>query len=73
MSVSKNAMTVEATESRPNERLAYRLNDLVALLGVSRRLLERERSAGRLPKPDRTIGRVLLWRPETIREWLGGT
>lgn len=52
------------------DRLTYRLSDLAAALGVSRRTLERERSAGRLPKPDLHIGRAPLWRVETIREWL---
>jgi hypothetical protein len=51
-------------------RLAYRLSELVAALGVSRRLLEQERAAGRLPKPDLRIGRVSLWKVETIRSWL---
>lgn len=52
------------------DRLTYRLDDLAAALGVSRRTLERERSAGRLPRPDLRIGRAPLWRVETIREWL---
>ena len=52
------------------ERLTYRLDELAAALGVSRRTLERERSAGRLPRPDLHIGRAPLWRCETIREWL---
>jgi predicted DNA-binding transcriptional regulator AlpA len=52
------------------ERLALRLDELAAALGVSRRAVERERSAGRFPRPDLTIGRMPLWRPETIRRWL---
>jgi predicted DNA-binding transcriptional regulator AlpA len=51
-------------------RLALRLDELAAGLGVSRSAIERERRAGRFPKPDRTIGRMPLWRPETIRAWL---
>ncbi len=51
-------------------RLAYRLDDLASALGMSRRALERERSAGRLPRPDLRIGRAPLWKPETIRAWL---
>jgi predicted DNA-binding transcriptional regulator AlpA len=50
--------------------MTYRLEDLSAALGVSRRAIERERSAGRFPRPDLTIGRMPLWRPETIREWI---
>jgi hypothetical protein len=53
-------------------RLAYRLSELATALGVSKRLLEQERAAGRLPKPDLRIGRgrVSLYRVETIRSWL---
>jgi hypothetical protein len=52
-------------------RLAYRLGEIAAALGVSKRLLEQERAAGRLPKPDLRIGRVSLWRVDpTIRDWL---
>jgi hypothetical protein len=52
-------------------RLTLRLDELAQVLGVSRRVLERERAAGRLPKPDLTIGRRMpLYRIETIRDWL---
>ena len=54
------------------ERLTLRLDELAASLGVSRRAIERERSAGRFPRPDLTIGRMPLWRPETIRRWMEG-
>jgi hypothetical protein len=40
--------------------------------GVSRRTIERERSAGRFPLPDLHIGKAPLWRPETIRRWVEG-
>jgi predicted DNA-binding transcriptional regulator AlpA len=53
-------------------RLTLRLDELAAALGVSRRAIERERSAGRFPKPDLIIGRMPLWRPETIRSWIEG-
>lgn len=26
-------------------------------------------ASGRLPEPERRVGRTLLWRPETIRAW----
>ena len=58
-----------AVVARP-ERLVYRLDDLVELLGVSRRTIERERAAGRFPKPDIMIGKAPLWKPETIRRWI---
>jgi hypothetical protein len=51
-------------------RLAYRLSEIAAALGVSKRLLEMERAAGRLPRADLRIGRVSLWKVETIRDWL---
>ena len=40
------------------------------LLGVSRRLIERDRAAGRFPRPDLVIGRMPRWKPETIRRWI---
>jgi predicted DNA-binding transcriptional regulator AlpA len=55
-----------------HERLTWGLDDLSALTGLSRRTLERERSAGRLPKPDLRVGKRVLWKPETIREWVEG-
>ena len=54
------------------ERLALRLEEIARSLGISRRAVERERSAGRFPRPDLTIGRMPLWRPETIRRWIEG-
>ena len=48
------------------------IDDLASILGVSRRWLERERSAGRVPKPDFTAGRCPRWRPETVRRWIEG-
>jgi hypothetical protein len=52
------------------ERLAYRLDEVARSLGVSRRLIERERSAGRFPQPDKVIGRVPLWSRETLVRWI---
>jgi predicted DNA-binding transcriptional regulator AlpA len=54
----------------PADRLAWRLDDIAQSLGISRRALERERSAGRFPRPDLTIGRMPLWKPETVRRWI---
>jgi hypothetical protein len=51
-------------------RLAYRLDELAAALGMSRRALERERAAGRLPKPDLQIGLAPLWKPSTLEAWI---
>jgi predicted DNA-binding transcriptional regulator AlpA len=54
------------------ERLAYRLDEVAKALGVSRRLIERERSAGRFPRRDLTIGRAPLWTRETLVRWIAG-
>jgi hypothetical protein len=54
----------------PVERLAFRTDEVASSLGISRRAFERERSAGRFPAPDLYIGKVPLWRPETVRDWL---
>jgi hypothetical protein len=54
----------------PVDRMTLRLDELSDALGVSRRAIERERAAGRLPKPDLHIGKMPLWRVETVRDWL---
>jgi predicted DNA-binding transcriptional regulator AlpA len=51
-------------------RLAFRLDEVADALGMSRRAIERERSAGRFPASDLHIGKAPLWRPETIHDWL---
>lgn len=53
-------------------RLTYRLNEIADSLGVSRRTIERERAAGRFPKPDVQLGRTPLWTPETLVAWAKG-
>ena len=69
----KTANPPDATDALPvAERLALRLDELATLIGISRRSIERERSAGRFPRPDLTVGRMPLWRPETIRAWVEG-
>jgi predicted DNA-binding transcriptional regulator AlpA len=64
--VSPVATPLDALASR----LTLRLDEVAAALGVSRRAIERERSSGRFPKPDLVMGRMPLWRPDTIRDWL---
>jgi predicted DNA-binding transcriptional regulator AlpA len=51
-------------------RLTYRLNEIAGALGVCRRTIERERAAGRFPKPDLKIGKAPLWTKETIAKWI---
>jgi hypothetical protein len=43
------------------------IDDLAALLNCSRRLVERLRSAGKVPTHDIMIGKMPRWKPETIR------
>ena len=53
-----------------HDRLLWDLADISALTGLSRRLLERQRAAGKLPPPDMKAGRRVLWRPATIESWI---
>jgi hypothetical protein len=53
------------------DKLVWSLADITALTGFSRSLLERELSAGKMPEPDLRKGRRMVWRPSTIRRWLG--
>jgi hypothetical protein len=53
----------------PVDRLTYRLDELAAALGVSRRAIERERAAGRFPRPDLSLGRIPLWSRDLVRAW----
>ncbi len=46
------------------------IDDLAALLSCSRRLVERMRSAGKVPRPDIKIGKMTLWKAATIRAWI---
>jgi hypothetical protein len=46
------------------------IDDLATVLKCSRRLVERMRSAGKVPKPDIKIGKMPRWKPETIRAWI---
>jgi predicted DNA-binding transcriptional regulator AlpA len=60
-----------AIERKPSvERLALRIDEVADSLGMSRRAIERERSAGRFPAADLHVGKAPLWRVETIRDWL---
>ncbi|MGO9601659.1 MAG: helix-turn-helix transcriptional regulator [Isosphaeraceae bacterium] len=46
------------------------LDDLAKILKCSRRLVERMRSAGKVPKPDIHVGKCPRWKPATIRAWI---
>jgi predicted DNA-binding transcriptional regulator AlpA len=59
----------------PPIRLALRLAEAAAAVGLSRRMVERLRASGQFPKPDALFGRCPVWRPETLDAWIkeGGT
>jgi hypothetical protein len=52
------------------DKLLWGWDDIAALTGLSRRLLEQQVSARRMPGPDIRVGRRALWRPATITVWL---
>jgi hypothetical protein len=64
------AARVEHEPAPPIEPLLWTFATVFKSLGVSRRTIERERSAGRFPKPDLFIGRRPMWKPTTIRLWI---
>ena len=66
----QSGLDVAPTATPTIPRMTLRLDDLAAALGVSRRAVERERAAGRFPKPDLLLGRMPLWKVETIRAWI---
>lgn len=43
--------------------------DVAAYLGVAVRTVAAYRSRQQMPAPDKTIGRLNLWRPAKIIEW----
>ncbi len=62
---------ISAPGSAPGiERLAYRLDEVARMLGVSRRTIERLRSAGRFPQPNGTAGKAALWTRASLVAWL---
>ena len=65
-----DALGRQTKSQPPVARMTLRLDEVADALGVSRRVLERERAAGRMPKPDRRIGKMPLWRVETIHAWI---
>jgi predicted DNA-binding transcriptional regulator AlpA len=66
-----DALDRQSKSNPPVTRMTLRLDEVAEAVGVSRRVLERERSAGRMPKPDLRIGKMPLWRVETIQAWIG--
>lgn len=54
------------------ERLAYRINEVARMFGVSRRTIERETSAGRFPEADVKVGKARLWGRDALVAWIAG-
>jgi excisionase family DNA binding protein len=50
----------------------WSIDDVATYLNVSRRGVERLKSAGRLPQPIVVIGRLPRWQSEDIRRWAEG-
>jgi predicted DNA-binding transcriptional regulator AlpA len=69
--MARQAQTA-ATVRRIDNRLMLRIDEVAAAIGVSRRVLERERSAGRFPGPDKVVGKMPLWSVATVRAWVQG-
>jgi predicted DNA-binding transcriptional regulator AlpA len=54
----------------PIMRLALRLDEIAGACGISRRTLDRLRSAGKFPAPSRIVGKIPLWSVDAIEDWL---
>ena len=50
------------------EPLAFGAKEAAKLLGVSRRTVQRLAKAGEIPH--RKVGKLLLFSPRTLREWM---
>jgi predicted DNA-binding transcriptional regulator AlpA len=53
-------------------RLLWGWPEILAATGINRRVLEREISAGRFPKPIRRVGRRPYWKPADVIRWCEG-
>jgi hypothetical protein len=71
-----NSTTLRPSDQTPavaiQDKLVWSVTDVCGLLGVSARLVERERAAGRWPPVDVRVGRRVFWFPATIRRHLEG-
>jgi predicted DNA-binding transcriptional regulator AlpA len=65
-----DALGRQSKSQPPVARMTLRIDEVADAVGVSRRVLERERAAGRMPKSDLRIGKMPLWRVETIHAWI---
>ena len=65
----KSEASNPSLQSHP-EKLVYGMSEVARVLSVCRRTVERERSAGRFPKPDLHIGKRPLWTKESLQRWI---
>jgi hypothetical protein len=65
---TRSARRPKRGQIRPS--VLWRLERIAFELDVSRRVLERLRSSGGFPPPDKVIGTMPLWKPETVRAWV---
>jgi predicted DNA-binding transcriptional regulator AlpA len=69
--LSSLRVALERQAAPPVDRLAYRIDELEASLGLSKRLIQREVSAGRFPRPVK-CGRASVFPADAIRAYLAG-
>lgn len=62
-------MTIAAKAQAP-EKLLYRMNDLPAILRISKTEIHRRIKAGTFPKGTHLAPQVVVWNAETIRKWV---
>jgi hypothetical protein len=53
----------------PSADRLWSIDDIGVYLDVSRRAVERLKSAGRLPRPTVVIGRMPRWEAQSIWDW----
>ena len=70
--VLPNSTAVAPPHQVPSIEPLLGIAELAKILNCSRRLVERMRSSGRLPKHTLMCGRCPRWSAETIREWIEG-
>ena len=69
VSPTSGSLTANQSNNQGVPRIGYRLDEVAAMFGLCRRTLERSRSAGSFPPPDRKVGKIPLWRLATIERW----
>jgi predicted DNA-binding transcriptional regulator AlpA len=64
--------TREPETGTPVPRLLWGWPEIVAATGIPRRTLERERAAGRFPRPIKRVGKRPFWKPSDVIRWAEG-